>query len=80
MVRWNQILSLFDKSKSKKKKNTLQFIEIINLHDNHIELKNGDCLVFFRVSPKNISAMPQDKIRQEIEGLKTIIALSSHNL
>lgn len=73
-------MSLFDKTKSKRKKNTLTFIEIIDIHDNHIELKNGDCLVFFRVSPKNISAMPQEKIRQEIDGLKTLIALTAFNL
>ena len=63
-----------------KKKNTLVFIGIVDIKENYIELKNGDCLVYFRVSPKNISAMSQEKIRQEIEGLKTIIALSSYNL
>ena len=73
-------MSLFDKSKSKRKKNTLSFIEVIDIHNNYIELKNGDCLVFFRIAPKNISAMPQEKIRQEIEGLKTIIALAPQNL
>ena len=73
-------MSLFDIIKGTKKRNTLAFIEIVDIQNNYIELKNGDCLIFFRVSPKNISAMPQEKIRQEIDGLKALIAMTTHNL
>ena len=68
-------IGLFDK-----KKNTLAFIGITDVKSNYIELKNGDCLVYFRIQPKNISAMPKEKIQKEIEGLKTVIALSGYNL
>jgi len=37
-------------------------------------------MVYFKVQPKNISAMPKDKIQKEVDGLKTILALSSYNL
>ena len=36
--------------------------------------------MYFKVQPKNISAMPKDKIQKEVDGLKTILALSSYNL
>ena len=58
----------------------MEFIGIVDIKNDYIELKNGDCLIFFKIQPKNISAMPKDKINQEIEGLKTVIAITSYNL
>ena len=36
--------------------------------------------MYFRIKPKNMSAMPKEKIQKEIEVLKTVIALSGYNL
>jgi len=58
----------------------LEFIGVVDIKNEYIELKNGDCLVYFRIMPENISAMPKNKVQEKIEGLKTLIALSSYNL
>ena len=73
-------LSVFDRLKTTKKKNTLEFIGVVNIHECYIELKNGDYLVFFRVLPKNISAMPAMKIKQLIDNFKIILSLTKYNL
>ena len=73
-------MSLFDKLKSTKKKNTLDFLGIINITKNHIELRNGDYLVFFRVLPQNISALPERKVKQVIDNFKTLLSLTKHSL
>ncbi|MDR0572090.1 MAG: hypothetical protein LBG48_04535 [Rickettsiales bacterium] len=73
-------INLFDRIKGIKKKNTLQFLSIANIDKEYIELQNGDYLIFFRVSPKNISAMSEKKIREEINNFKTALSLTKHNL
>jgi len=45
----------------------------------YIHLKNGDYAVFFRIQPKNISAMPEEKLIQEIESFETVLDLSKYS-
>jgi len=58
----------------------LEFLGIVDIKNNYIELKTGDCIVYLKVQPKNISAMSKAKIQKEVDGLKTVLALSSYNL
>ena len=72
-------MSLFDK-KAKKKKNTLAFLGIKNIADNYIEIESGDFLIFYKIQPINISAMPAPKIKQYIDSFGMVLSLTKYEL